>query len=115
MRWAEHVARMAEKRETYKLLAIRSLQITLIRKASQCENNIKNNFPSLDWRDRAGLMWLLMRKIDYLFFLLFSFLFHKYTGNSLNIGVRAGLSRKKKYFKFEIQMAVRFRLRYCGL
>jgi hypothetical protein len=92
MRWEEHVARMAEKRETYKRLAIRSEQIRLIRNANQCENNIKNIIPTLDWRDRAGLMWLLMRKIG-LFSLLFSFLFHMYTGNSLNIGVKAGLSR----------------------
>jgi len=52
MRWVQHVARMAGKRETCKLLAIRPEPERLIEKLSElCENNNKRDFQTLDWRD----------------------------------------------------------------
>ena len=64
MRWVQHVARMAGKRETCKLLAIRPEPERLIEKLSElCENNNKRDFQTLDWRDRGQLIWLKIRKI----------------------------------------------------
>jgi hypothetical protein len=40
MRWAEHVACMAEKKETCKLLAIELEPVRLIRNTNQCGDNI---------------------------------------------------------------------------
>jgi hypothetical protein len=61
MRWVEHVARMAGKRETRKLLVIRPEPERLIEKLSErCENDIKNYFQTMDWRDRAELTLILL-------------------------------------------------------
>ena len=57
----EHVARMAGKRETRKLLVIRPEPERLIEKLSErCENDIKNYFQTMDWRDRAELTLILL-------------------------------------------------------
>jgi len=62
MRWVEHMARMAGKRGTCKLLAIRPEPERLIQKFSDWfENNIKKKSQTFDWRDRAGLIWLILR------------------------------------------------------
>jgi hypothetical protein len=44
MRWAKHVACMAKKKGTCKLLAIEPEPVRLIRNAIQCEDNILKKF-----------------------------------------------------------------------
>ena len=57
-----HVARVAEKKETYKLLAIRPEPKRLIEELGErCENDIKKDFRTFDWRDKAGLIWFMIR------------------------------------------------------
>jgi hypothetical protein len=49
MRWAGHVARMAEKRKTCKLVAIRLEAKRLILNLSErCENDINYGFQTFD-------------------------------------------------------------------
>ena len=53
---------MAEKRELCKVMAIGSEPKRLIVKISdQCEDDIIKEFQTLDSRDRAGLIWLIIR------------------------------------------------------
>ena len=92
MRWTEHVARVGEKEETCELLAIRLEPKRLIEKIiERYVYDIKKDFQALVWRDRAGLIWFVMRTSGGLLWKWEQTSVFPVYGNSLNIGVTAGL------------------------
>jgi hypothetical protein len=59
MRWAGHVARMGEKRNTYRLLVEKpEIKRLLGRPRRRWVDNIRMNILKLGWGDVTGLVWL---------------------------------------------------------